>query len=199
MECSPLSRYRIEALWGLAACSRVLVELYRTLRDDKQRDRGTRLGSYGVEQLQRARKYDLGELRRRSEALRGGLVDEVELEHRAWCRGLKAGFELAFLVALGTGTLDRPGLQGTLGQVQRTLGAGILGVATAFPTEQAGPLVRAALDLAEAVATAVLRAQFEDGEEELSPAEIGFLIAEALPPIKDSIWRAVLQLRPDWG
>lgn len=199
MERSPLSRYRIEALWGLATCSRVLAELYRTLGDDKQRDRGTRLGSYGVEQLQRARMYDMEELRRRSEALRGGLVEEVELEHRAWCLGLKAGFELAFLVALGTGASDRPGLQGTLGQIQRTLGAGILGVATAFPSEKAGPLARTALDQAEAVAAAVLQAQFEGGEEALSLAEIEFLIAEALPPIKDSIWRAVLQLRGDWA
>lgn len=199
MTRSPLSNYRREALWGLVACSQVLVDLYRTLGDSKQQDRALRLGSYGIEQLQRGNLYQVAELRRRMEELRGGMADEAELERVAWRRGLQAGFELAFLVNLGTGASDPRGLQGATGQVQRTLGASVLGIDTAFPAETAGLLARTALEAAEAVARGVLQSQFHENSDELSEAEVQSLIEEALPSIRDSIWAGVVQLRPTWA
>lgn len=164
---SPLSKYRREALWGLAVGSQVLVDLYRALGDPKQRDRALRLGRYGVEQLQRANLFRTIELRHRGEALRLGPSDDIELEKQAWHHGLQAGFELAFLVALGASALDHHGLQGAMGQIQRTLGAAVLGIDTAFPTDTAVHLVRSSLDAAEAVARGALEEQFQENPDGL--------------------------------
>lgn len=196
---SPLSSYRIDALWGLVVASQVLVNLYRSLRDSKQQDRAMRLGSYGIEQLQRANLYKVVDLRQRTEALRAGLMDEVEVERRAWRHGLQAGFEMGFLVAMGQGVSDSPGLQGALGQVQRTLGAGVLGLSTAFPVEEAVPLVQEALERAQGQARVSMRTQFEDSAEGLTPEEVDALLRDALPHIREVIWRAVLVVRPEWG
>lgn len=195
---SPLSKYRREALWGLAVGSQVLVELYRSLGDPKQQDRAVRLGRYGVEQLQRANLFKVVELRARGNALKLGLSDETELEHHGWYHGLLAGFELAFLVVLGTSALDRHGLQGAMGQVQRTLGAAVLGIDTAFPTEAAIHLVRSSLDAAEVIARGAVEAQFHENPDGLSNDEVRFLIAQSIPPIRESLWAAVLTLRPQW-